>query len=348
MRPGAGAVTLQEIHEQPAVLTRLIAHQTETIVPLARRLRRRRPATIVLAARGSSDNAALYGRYLIETMLRIPVSLAAPSVATMYGSTLVLRNTLVIGLSQSGESPDIVAFLRMARRGGALTVAVTNQPRSPMARAADEVLPLRAGVERSIAATKTYTAQLTALSLLVAAASGDGALLRAHEALPDLVSQALREGAVERWLSDLGSLDRCLVTSRGYNFATAREAALKLKETARIAAEALSSADLLHGPIALVERAFPVLVFAPPGAVAAHLQDVLARLRRRRGIAVVVSSEPALLRRSGYPVPLPAVDERLSPHLYIVPAQLLAHRLALLRGIDPDRPPGLRKVTRVL
>lgn len=272
MKARAGRLTLHEIREQPEVVSRLVARQAESITPLARRLRRRRLSGVVLAARGTSDNAALYGRYLIETMLAIPVSLAAPSVSTMYAVTLALQYMLVIGLSQSGESPDIVQFLEMARRAGAFTVAVTNHARSAIARVADEVLPLHAGVERSVAATKTYTAQLTVLSLLVAAIADDRALARAHAALPGLLERALEGANIEGLLTDLGPVDRCLVTSRGYNFATARETALKLKETSRIAAEALSSADLLHGPIAMIERQFPVLVFAPPGAMVAHLE----------------------------------------------------------------------------
>lgn len=345
-----GQFMLDEIHEQPQVLERLWREEATAVGRLARRLRMRRPPAVVLAARGTSDNAALYGRYLIETHLRIPVSLAAPSVVTLYGARVKWRGMVVIGLSQSGRSPDIVRFLEAARDAGALTVAITNTPRSPLARAADEVLALHAGQERSVAATKTYTAQLMLLSLLVAHTAEDRRLIRAHAAIPDAVAAALRTvPAVTEAAAHLQRASECLVTSRGYNFATALEAALKLKESSRVVAEALSSADLLHGPIAVVEREFPVIVVAPPGRALGHLSDVLRRLVRRRAHTVVLSSLPRLLRAAAVPVRLPDVAvEALSPHAYIVPLQLLAYHTARLRGLDPDRPQGLRKVTYVL
>lgn len=349
-RQPPGAWMLREIREQPEVYARIHGRELPVLATLGARLRRRLPPLVVLAARGTSDNAALYGRYLIETRLQVPVSLAAPSVVTAYGARLRLRGAVVIGLSQSGRSPDVVEFVRVARAGGALTVAVTNDPRSPLARVAQEVVCLQAGPERSIAATKTYTAQLMCLSLLVAHAAGDRALLRAHGGLPDLAAQALQaEPAVEEVAGLLAGTRECIVTSRGYNFATAQEAALKLTEGARMVAEALSSADLLHGPIAVVGRGFPVLVVAPPGRVARHLADVVRRLRARLARTIVLSSAPRLLRMGTRAIPLPAVDEEaLTPHVYILPLQLLAYHVARRRGLDPDRPRGLRKVTSVL
>lgn len=349
-RLGPGQLMLAEIYEQPAVLERMVRHEAATMSGLGRRLRTRRPTAVVLAARGTSDNAALYGRYLIETHLRIPVSLAAPSVVTLYGAQVRWRGTAVIGLSQSGQSPDIVRFVRAARNGGALTIAITNDSESPLARAAHEVLLLHAGPERSVAATKTYTAQLAVISLLVGYAAGDRRLIRAHEALPDAVAAALRtDRAVAQVAAYLRRARECLVTSRGYNFATAQEAALKLKESSRLVAESLSSADLLHGPIAMVEPRFPVIVVAPPGRVAGHLLEVLRRLVRRRARTVVLSSVPRLLAPAAVPVHMPAIpEEALSPHVYVVPLQLLAHHTAMMRGLDPDHPQGLRKVTYVL
>ena len=349
-RPRPGQFMLAEIYDQPAVLERVWREEQRAIGALARRLRARRPRAVVLAARGTSDNAALYGRYLIETQLGIPVSLAAPSVVTLYGARVNLRGMVAIGLSQSGRSPDIVRFIESARQAGARAVAITNDPRSPLARAADEVLLLHAGRERSVAATKTYTAQLMLLSLLVAHTAGDRRLIRAHEALPETVAAALRTApAVAGAAAYLRRARECLVTSRGYNFATALEGALKLKESSRVVAEALSSADLLHGPIAVVERDFPVIVVAPPGRVLGHLSGVLRRLVRRRAHTIVLSSTPRLLAPATIPISLPGVaEEALSPHVYIVPLQLLAYHTARQRGLDPDRPQGLRKVTRVL
>ncbi len=346
--PEPGRWMRREIREQPGVLARLCDLAGPQLRALGARLRRRPPSLVVLAARGSSDNAALYGRYLIETLWGIPTSLAAPSVVTVYGAGLRLRGALVVALSQSGASTDIVEFLGAARGRGALTVAITNRGRSPLARAAHETVLLHAGPERSVAATKTYTAQLTVLSLLAAEAAGAQALAARHRDLPALAERVL---GIEERVRDVARrcrrFEECLVTSRGYNFATAREAALKLKETCYLVAEPLSSADLLHGPIAVVERHFPVILVAPPGRALPHLSMIAARLRRRGAGSIVLSSDTALLRRASMPLGIPvAVDEALSPHLYVLPLQLLAYHLSRLRGLDPDRPRGLRKVTR--
>jgi glutamine---fructose-6-phosphate transaminase (isomerizing) len=344
-----GRWMLREIHEQPGVLARLCAAAGPQMRTLGRRLRRAPPVAVVLAARGSSDNAALYGRYIIETLWGIPVSLAAPSVLTVYGARLRLRHTLVIGISQSGASPDIVEFVEGARVRGAFTVAITNHDASPLARAAHEAILLNTGTERSVAATKTYTAQLTALSLLVAEAAGAQRLADRHRELPDLAGQTLAlEDRIPPVARRLRSIEECLVTSRGYNFATAREAALKLKETCYLVAEPLSSADLLHGPIAVVQRGFPVVLIAPPGRAFRHLAQIATRLKRRRAHTVVVSHDAGLLRSASDPLTVPVqVDEVLSPHIYVLPLQLLAYHLSRIRGLDPDHPRGLRKVTRV-
>jgi len=345
-----GRWMLQEISEQPAVLERVCREEAGAVAAVARRLRARLQSVVVLAARGTSDNAALFGRYLIETRLRTPVSLAAPSVVTLYRARLHLRGTAVIGLSQSGRSPDIVRFVQEARSAGALTIAITNHATSPLARAAHEVLQLHAGRERSVAATKTYTAQLAVLSLLVAHVAGDRRLIRAHDALPDAAMAALNTAAaIDAVAERLSKTRECLVTSRGYNFATALEAALKLKEGSRLVAEALSSADLMHGPIAVVERGFPVIAVAPPGRALNHLAGVLRALRRRHARTIVLSSVSTALRLATVAVRMPAVgEEALTPHIYVIPLQLLAAYVARRRGLDPDRPRGLRKVTYVL
>ncbi len=344
-----GGVTLAEIHEQPAVLSRLLEKEARGITALGAHLQRHPPAAVMLAARGSSDNAALYGRYLIETRLRIPAALAAPSVVTVYGTTPRLRRMLVIGLSQSGRSPDIVAYVEAANAAGARTIGITNDAASPLARAANVTLLLHAGRERGIAATKTYTAQLCLLSLLVAALEGDRSFADRHRALPDLVAEALRtEPRIRAIATRYRGMVRCIVTSRGYNFATAREAALKLKETGYIAAEALSSADLLHGPIALVGRRFPVILIAPPGPMRTPLASIARRLTSQGARMIVVSPDARMLNAADEPVAVPAVEDALSPHVYVVPLQLLSLHLALARGLDPDHPRGLRKVTRVL
>ncbi len=340
----------QEIREAPAAVQRLWEVGRASVQRLAARWRRDPPALVVFAARGSSDNAALYGRYLWEVHLGVPVSLAAPSVVTMYRARPRLRGAWVVALSQSGRSPDVVAFVRAARAGGAFTVAVTNRDRSPLAQAAHEAVLLHAGPERSVAATKTYVAQLTVLSLLAAVVKDDRALLGAHGDLPEWLEAALgAEPAAADLARRWAGAAACLVTGRGYNYATAREAALKLKEAAYVAAEALSSADFLHGPVALVGEGFPVLVVAPPGPTRRHVAGVLRKLRRRGADAAVLSSGTQLPRRLAGSLRAPAdVPEELTPHVYALPVQLLAYHLGRVRGTDPDRPRGLRKVTHVL
>lgn len=348
---GRGRWMYREIRQAPAVLQRLWDQGRPELEALARRWWYQPPHLVVFVARGSSDNAALYGRYLCEAHLRVPASLAAPSVVTLYRARPTLRGAWVVALSQSGRSPDVVAFLRAARAGGAFTVAVTNADDSPLAQTAHEVVALRAGGERSVAATKTYVAELYALSLFVAEVGRRKDFLAAHEELPGRVQEALHyvEPAVVDLAGRWEHVHACVVTGRGYNYATAREAALKLKEAAYVAAEALSSADFLHGPVALVGPDFPVLVVAAPGRARDHLRDVLRKLRRRRADVAVVSSDARLLNLAQVGVRAPdGVPEELTPHVYAVAAHLLSYHLGVRRGVDPDRPRGLRKVTWVL
>jgi len=339
---------LREIKEQPAVAARLLDAVPGDSADLIRDLRSRPPAGVIIAARGTSDNAAVYGKYLVETMLGVPVSLAAPSIATLYRRSLRVRNHLVMGLSQSGESTDIVEFIAVCRRAGAMTLAVTNDVGSALAEAADHVLPLHAGTERSVAATKSYLAQLVLLVILAGAWSGDRRLARRLEHLPRFVSRALQcEDIVRSVALRYRYMRECMVTGRGYNYATAREAALKLEETCYVIAEALSAADLLHGPIAAVERDFPVLLFAFAGRTLGHLRAVAGGLRRRGAELMIVSNERRALENATVGVYLPiAVDEILSPIPAIVPGQLFAYYLSVARGLDPDQPRGLRKVTQ--
>jgi glucosamine--fructose-6-phosphate aminotransferase (isomerizing) len=339
---------LREIKEQPAVVARLLDAVPRESASLIRDLRARPPAGVVIAARGTSDNAAVYGKYLVETLLGVPVSLAAPSTATLYRRPLRVRNHLVMGLSQSGESTDVVEFVATCRSAGAMTLAITNGVGSALAGAADHILPLHAGKERSVAATKSYLAQLVLLVILAAAWSGDRALSRRLEHLPRFVSRALQSEDIVRTVAlRYRYMRECMVTGRGYNYATAREAALKLEETCYVIAEALSAADLLHGPIAAVERDFPVLLFAFAGRTLGHLRAVAAGLRRRGAELMIVSNERRALEDATVGVHLPiAVDEVLSPIPAIVPGQLFAYYLSVARGLDPDQPRGLRKITQ--
>lgn len=348
--PERAPFMLREIREAPLVTSRLLDREWPRIRALGARLRRTKPVAVCLAARGSSDNAAVYGKYALEAHLGLPVSLAAPSVITLLGGRPRSPRTVAIGVSQSGESPDIVAVLNAARRRGALTVAITNRSRSPLARAAHEVILTHAGDERSVAATKTYLAQLLAFALLAAAWADDRRIERDVVALAEAQSEVLaQEGEFERVAQHYRRMRACVVAARGYDFATARELALKLMETCYVVALPLSSADFLHGPIALVEHDFPVLLLAPAGPTFAHLMDVASRLRAKRAETAIFSSEPEILRLARVPIQITArTGGVLAPLVYGVGVQLLAYYLSRAKGINPDHPRGLRKVTRTL
>lgn len=338
----------KEIHDQPDALRRFGEVERERVAAVARRIRESGVRYVVLAARGTSDNAALYARYLLESFCELPVSLAAPSVYTLYRSPPSLKDALVVGISQSGEGEDVTEVVAEGRRQGALTLALTNYPHSPLAEAAEEVILLRAGEEKSVAATKTYTGQLYALAWLAAYLRGmDEPTAVALQAVPEQVARvlALEEviaGRAERYRY----ANHFVVVGRGYNYATAFEIALKLKELTYIVAEPYSSADFRHGPIAMVDPGFPTLVVAPAGATRADLHDLIVDLAERQAELLVVSDEQALLRHARLPLPLEvAVPEWLSPLLCVLPGQLLAYHLALAKDLDPDNPRTLQKVT---
>lgn len=339
---------LREIAEQPGALARTLEAEQGRMRRFGASLRRVGAPLIVLVARGTSDNAALFGRYLLEIATGIPVSLAAPSVHTLYRSRLRLRGALVVGISQSGEGTDVNLVLESARRSGATVVALTNEPRSAMASIADETFVTRAGRERSVAATKTYTSQLMLLYMLSEALrGGDFETLRR---IPDDADAALGLGpAIEGLVERYRFMEHCVVVGRGLNYATACELAIKLMETCYVIAERFSSADFLHGPVALVERHFPVLLFAPPGPLFGDLRALAERLAHLHADTLVVSSEPAILRHATCPVRLPRrIPDLYAPIPYIIPGQILAARLAEARGLQPDRPRSLTKVTRTL
>jgi glucosamine--fructose-6-phosphate aminotransferase (isomerizing) len=342
---------IEEIREQPAALERTLAGGLRRAEAFRRIVARRRPRLIVLAARGTSDNAALFGRYLLEITTRIPVSLAAPSILTLYGARVDYRDALVVAISQSGESTDTNFLLERARAQGALTLGITNERASSLARLAEHVFLVRAGKEKSVAATKTYTGQMLLLYLL--AWSLGGAIRDADlERLPGLVESALGLEAEIRELSSRYRFMRhAVVVGRGLNYANAFEFALKLMETCYVVAERFSSADFLHGPIALVEPNFPVFAFAPAGVTWGSMGETLKRLHALRA-EVVAITDPANREAAGHAtrvIRLPRrVKEVMTPIPYIVPAQLFAACLAEQKGLDPDRPRTLTKVTLTL
>ncbi len=338
-----------EILEQPAVLRRWLDTQIDRIGEIARAIQARDVDYVFLAARGTSDNAGVYAQYLLGSRNRLPVALAAPSLFTMYDEAPRLTNALVIGISQSGQSPDIVSVITEGRRQGAITLAITNDARSPLAEEAELALDIQAGPERAVAATKTYTAELMALaSLSVALAGNKHEDIDALGRVPEAVEAALAlEGEAERIAKEQRWMAHCVVLGRGYNYATAQEWALKLKELAYVFTDVYSTADFQHGPIAILEDGFPVLAIASEGAVFADQLALLERLRNEYKAELVVISdnkEALALAHAGLRLPS-GLPEWLTPIVNIVPAQLFSYHLTLAKGLDTEKPRTLRKVT---
>jgi glucosamine--fructose-6-phosphate aminotransferase (isomerizing) len=337
----------REIHEQPAVLSRLLEREREAISQLAQLIRQRAITHVVIAARGTSDNAGRYAKYVLGAMNGLVVGLATPSLFTVYRRPPRFSQALVLGISQSGQSPDIVSVLAEARRQGTLTAVMTNFPDSPLAQQGDSVINLQAGEERSLAATKTYTAEVAAIALLSATLAGDNDMLATLQQAPQAVASALTmNGPIAQVAPRYRYMERCIVIGRGYNYATAFELALKLKELTYTIVEPYSSADFLHGPLALIEPGFPVVVIAPSGAMTTELHRFMRTLQERKAEIISISDDPATASLGRIPLTLPvAVPEWLSPLTAIVAGQLFALHLAHTRDYDVDRPRGLRKVT---
>ena len=345
----AGSTLLQEIAEQPERLKRLLIDGADEVEDVARALRRRPVRHVVIAARGSSDNAARYAQYVFGAFNRLTITLATPSLFTRYGAPPRMDDALVVGISQSGQSPDLVAVVEEGRRQGCPTLAITNAPDSPLAAVADHTLLLRAGPERSVAATKSYTAQLLSLAMLSVAVSGDARRRDELQAVPDHVAAALgaSETAVAQAAATLEGAGHGVAIGRGFNYATAFEIALKAKELAYFALEPYSAADFQHGPVALIESGFGAIVVNVQGAVSAEVEDVLRAMAERGVRPVVLSNLDSSLALASAPLRLPAgIPEWLSPIAAVIPGQLLAFHLSRLRGFDPDEPRGLSKVTR--
>lgn len=343
------SLMLQEIAEQPGALEKTTAEEREKIARLGRSLRQREIDLIVLVARGSSDNAALFGRYLLEITTGIPVSLSAPSVHTLYQAKLKLKRALVIGVSQSGEGEDINRVLESARECGAFTIGITNEAQSSMVRLVDETLLMHGGKERSVAATKTFTGQMMLFYMLAAALARDGIAID-YAKIPGFAASALEQKpAIVELMQRYVFMENCVVVGRGLAYANAYEFALKLMETCYVVAERFSSADFLHGPVAMIERHFPVFLFAPPGVMLDGTKDLIARLRELSADTLVITSDLDAAAKCSRSIIMPReIDEFLAPIPYIIPAQLFAALLAEAKGLDPDKPRSLSKVTRTL
>jgi glucosamine--fructose-6-phosphate aminotransferase (isomerizing) len=343
------SLMLQEIAEQPAALEKTIAEERRKVEQLGQTLAQRDIELIVLVARGSSDNAALFGRYLLEIKTGIPVSLSAPSVHTLYQAKLNLKHALVIGVSQSGEGEDINRVLENARASGAFTIGITNESESSMVKLVDETLLMHGGRERSVAATKTFTGQMMLFYMLAMALGRDSRGLD-YDRVPEFAARALEQRpAIVELVQRYVFMENCVVVGRGLAYANAYEFALKLMETCYVVAERFSSADFLHGPVAMIERHFPVILFAPPGVMLESTKDLIRRLQELRADTLAITSDLDAAAMCSRSVIMPReIDEFLAPIPYIVPAQLFAALLAEAKGLDPDKPRSLSKVTRTL
>jgi glucosamine--fructose-6-phosphate aminotransferase (isomerizing) len=338
--------TFREIHEQPEVIEQLLKNQRKAIEELAQTIQSSGVNYAVIAARGTSDNAGRYAQYLLGST-GLSVGLATPSLFSIYERPPKFGKALVMGISQSGKSPDIVAVLAEARRQGVLTAVITNEPHSDLAGYGDIVIDLGAGPERAVAATKTYTGELAAIARLAAALTGEPEMLAALHGIPQAMAKTLEMNeTIARIAPRYRYMERSVVIGRGYNYATAFEMALKLKELTYSIVEPYSSADFLHGPLAMIESGFPVVLIAPAGKMQPGMQELAFTLRERQAEIISISDDPIILSSSRIPLSLPvSVPEWLSPLTSILPGQLFAMHIADVRGYDVDSPRGLKKVT---
>lgn len=336
----------QEILQQPAVVANLLERQQKAAREVARLVEARQITQVVLAARGTSDNAAVYGQYLFQIQNHLAAFLATPSVVTLYNSRPRLRSTMVIGISQSGRAQDVMEYMAAAREQGSPVVAITNNPQSGFGEHADIVVDLDAGQEHSVAATKTYTASLAALALISSCLCQCPDALRALFTVPELIARAVQETfGLAQVAAEAADESECFVIGRGLNYSTALETALKIMETSYARARAYSSADLLHGPVAAVQSV-PCIVYAPRDAAQQAVLETAERLRELGTRMMVISSDPQALALADHPVHIPAGEmEFLDPLAQIVAGQRFAYHLAVARGLDPDHPRGLTKVT---
>jgi glucosamine--fructose-6-phosphate aminotransferase (isomerizing) len=340
-------ILYREIHEQPRVLAGILERERGAVQRLAAAMAARALPFGMLVARGTSDNAAVYGKYLLESLAGLPVALAAPSLYTLYKRPPRLGHSLVLAISQSGQSPDLVAVLTEAKRQGALTAALVNVRESPLAATAEHVLWCGTGPERAVAATKSYTAQLLLLAMLAAEVSNSKELRSGLVGVPDAVATALTlDGRIRDLAEHERSMDRCVVLARGYAYTAALEVALKIKETSYVVADAYSGADFMHGPIAVIDPGFPVFLLAASGPTLPGMLDLARMLRGRRALTVGIGDDAQLAATVDHPFLLPpGQPEILAPIPQVVVGQLFAYHLTVTKGFNPDQPRGLRKVT---
>jgi glucosamine--fructose-6-phosphate aminotransferase (isomerizing) len=338
---------IDEIREQPEVAARLLYEAGPEVAVICEAIKAANPTHVVIAARGTSDHAAIYAQYAMGVMAGMYVGLATPSVHSLYGAAPGYRGALVVGISQSGASPDVVGVIRAARAQGAMTLAITNTPGSDMAEAAEHHLSLRAGPELAVAATKTYTATLVALAMITAGLSENDASADLAR-LPGAMARMLDlDDEAARIAADMSKLRRCIILGRGYHYATAREWALKLKELSYTLADPYSTADFIHGPLALVEAGFATFCVAPSGATSGDMDAVVDRLGGELDARLLIISDSEALRAKAlWSLPLPTdLPEWLMPIVAIIPGQMHARHVTIAKGGDPEQPRSIRKVT---
>jgi glucosamine--fructose-6-phosphate aminotransferase (isomerizing) len=341
---------LKEIKESPAALERLILREGKKIERIADYLRRKGVSMVTFVARGTSDNAALYGKYLVESTLGIPAHLAAPSVVTIYQADIRADKTLVIGVSQSGAGTDVNRYLENARKMGAMTLGITNTRGSDITRVSDEVIFLHAGHEESVAATKTYTTECMALLMLTAFWAGHQATLDLLPIIPEAADNVLKtEDEIKNRVERLRFAGHAVSLGRGYHYATAQEMALKLMETCYLPTHPFSIADFMHGPIAMIHEGFPIFMFVTRGRTSQQMIDLARNLSEKGSETVIFSNTPETKKYAKLHFMMPrGLTEIATPITYIMPGQLFAYYLSLARGLDPDKPKYLKKVTKTV
>jgi glucosamine--fructose-6-phosphate aminotransferase (isomerizing) len=344
------SIMLEEIRQQPEIVRRIIDTQFKSVEVLRDAILKRDIRFAYIAARGTSDNAAHYAKYVLEIEHGIPIALAAPSVFTLYNAVPHLdHQALVLGISQSGAGPDVIEVLRRARTTGALTACITNEVNSELANVCEYPLVTPAGTEKSIAATKTYTAALAMIALLSTALDDNRPERIEHlRRVADIMDETLElEDAVRQLVARYHDMTNCVVIGRGYNHCTALEVALKLTETSYVGAKSFSAADFLHGPVAQIEQGFPVLLFAADGRAYKPMMELALALKDRHPDIIAFAHNLDFLAGSETAIRIPgSVPEWLSPLVYVIAGQLFVYWLSLNKDLDPDHPRGLTKITK--
>ena len=338
---------LKEIHEQPQILKKIIEKNTHISQQIAIEIKRRNIDFVILAARGTSDHGAIYGKYLFEVNNQIPVALADPSIYTLYNATLKLNNTLVIGVSQSGEAADVAEYLENSKKSGALTVAITNVSGSRLTSIADYTILCNAGEELAVAATKTYTSTQAAFYMLsVSMAGNDKGIERLYNCSEQMKKVFMLEDYLAARAERYRYMESGVVLGRGFNYCTALESALKLAETSYLKMRGYSAADFLHGPIAATHEGDPCFLIAPEGKAYPFMVEMAEKLKSKEAETIIISSNSQILELATIAVPMEVeVEEQLSPLVYIIATQLFSYYLSTIKGNNPDKPRGLNKVT---